>query len=204
MKKILYLLLFIIIFICILTACSSDNESESVVNVGNDITGIPVEITSENITNPPYESQPLETTENIEISQSEQEWHRIYSDYVLNEYEIIMGYITLGLTDFNESGTPELIIVDDSKGSLGGKFTIITIIDGIATKLISSGLSSQYIIYKGELYLYRDFDSLNGGGGTFGYGYVSIVDNTNGPLTGSGMGFYDPDPNNVLQYNIKC
>jgi len=125
-----------------------------------------------------------EIDENIKDHPSEWEWYLAYCDYVMNDYEVLMGYITLGFVDLNNNGIPELIIYDDSKGTLGGRFTIVTIINGSTRELFSSGLRTLYIKTEndGKMYFYRNFNSLNGGGGTFGYGYVSVLQNINGDL----------------------
>ena len=143
-----------------------------------------INLSSDNITSDSqHKIQMPETVENTEINPTEPEWHTAYCDYILNDFDVDMGFITLGLADLDNNGVPELIIYDDSKGSLSGGFTIVTINNnGNAERIFSAGLRSLYIVSNDEIYFYRDFDALPDSGGMVGYGYVYMIKNINGEL----------------------
>jgi hypothetical protein len=116
------------------------------------------------------------------LPEAKSNWKEAYTEFLLHHYEGVHGYITLGLADFDKSGTPELIILDDSMGSLGGAFSIVAYQNKQAELLFSSGTSSSYVISKDgkELCFFRNFDSLHSSGGTYGYGYVTKLISING------------------------
>jgi hypothetical protein len=110
------------------------------------------------------------------------DWKKAYKNYLV-AYTPEMGFITTGLVDFNADEQPELIILDDSHGTLGGRYTIVSFQNGIAVEVCQYGMSSSITEVDSQLFFYRDFDSIRSGGGTHGYGFVSRLDYANGAFS---------------------
>lgn len=127
-------------------------------------------------------SNSITTTGTVEINSvadDKTDWKTAYKNY-LAFYSPEMGYETLGLVDFNGDEQPELIILDDSHGTLRGRYIIISFQNGEAVKICLYGTSSSITEVNGQLYFYRDFDSIHDSGGMYGYGFVSRLDCSDG------------------------
>ena len=176
MKKLALILLATAL--CLLYACGEAAPEER----GAAVTTLPVTTQAATTEAPTTETYTTLAVPTTCLPEPKPNWQEAYSDYILNCYQGVHGFITLGLADFDKSGVPELVILDDSKGTLGGAFSVITYKDRVATKLIASGTSSSYTISNNgkDIYFYRDFHSMHSSGGTYGYGYVSALKSVNG------------------------
>ena len=164
MKQIHVLTMFVLLAftLIIFTGCSSNNGTVN----GSTTTDATVSATTDTT------AATISTTEFIPTVQDIVDWKTAYKNY-LASYTLEMGFITLGLADFNNDTQPELIIIDDSKGTLRGVYTIVSYQNGEAVKLGRYGTTSSVVEVDGHLYFYRNFDSILASGGMYGYGFVS-------------------------------
>ena len=164
-NKINILIIFIVLVLGIFTSCSNSNHTSNTATA----------TISKNTSTAANTS----TAEIRSDTDDKTEWKTAYKNH-LASYIPEMGFITLGLADFNDDKQPELIILDDSLGTLGGIYIIVSYQNGEAVEICRYGISSSITEVNEQFYFYRDFDSIHSSGGMFGYGFVSKLDCKNG------------------------